>query len=87
MELTVSSKGQVVIPKRLRDARNWPAGTMLEVEELPQGLLLRAKKTGFFPAASLADVVAALGYEGPCLSDSDIAAALDQLHASTAWSA
>jgi AbrB family looped-hinge helix DNA binding protein len=84
MELTVSSKGQVVIPKRLRDARNWPAGTTLEVEELPQGLLLRPKKVAFFPAASLADVVAAVGYEGPCLSDADIAAALEQMHSGAA---
>ena len=40
----LSSKGQIVIPKSLRDARGWKAGTEFTVQETPQGLILRPKK-------------------------------------------
>ena len=33
----LTSKGQVVIPKRVRDRLRWRAGTRLEVTELPEG--------------------------------------------------
>ncbi len=38
----VSTKGQVILPKPIRDARNWPAGTRLVVENTDAGVLLRA---------------------------------------------
>ena len=38
----VSSKGQIVLPKALRDRRGWAAGAELIVEERPEGVLLRA---------------------------------------------
>ena len=38
---TLSTKGQVIIPKALRVARQWGPGTELEVHETPDGLLLR----------------------------------------------
>ena len=34
----VSAKGQVVLPKAVRERRNWPAGTELKVEETPEGV-------------------------------------------------
>lgn len=37
----LSSKGQVIIPKALRMARRWGAGTRLEVHDTPEGLLLK----------------------------------------------
>ena len=37
----LSSKGQVIIPKALRVARQWGAGTRLEVHDTPEGLLLK----------------------------------------------
>jgi AbrB family looped-hinge helix DNA binding protein len=39
---TVSSKGQVILPKAIRDRRNWQAGTCLVVEDTPDGVLLKA---------------------------------------------
>ena len=39
---TVSTKGQVILPKAVRDRRNWDAGTRLTVEETSEGVLLRA---------------------------------------------
>ena len=38
---TVSTKGQVILPKLVRDARRWKAGTRLLVEETADGVLLR----------------------------------------------
>jgi AbrB family looped-hinge helix DNA binding protein len=37
----VSTKGQVILPKAIRDKRNWAAGTELTVEETAEGVLLR----------------------------------------------
>jgi len=40
----VSSKGQVIIPKSIRDAYQLNAGQELEVEIVTQGILLKIKK-------------------------------------------
>ena len=37
----LSTKGQIVLPKSIRDARRWLAGTEFTVEETPEGILLR----------------------------------------------
>jgi len=38
----VSTKGQIVLPKAIRDRRKWAPGTELTVEETPDGVLLKA---------------------------------------------
>ena len=40
----MSSKGQVIVPKAVRDARNWFPGTEFLVEEVEEGILLRPLK-------------------------------------------
>jgi AbrB family looped-hinge helix DNA binding protein len=72
---TVSTKGQVILPKALRDARKWRPGTKLVVEETPDGILLRAAPV--FPATSLDDVVGMLKYDGPPVSLEDMNAAIE----------
>jgi AbrB family looped-hinge helix DNA binding protein len=42
---TVSTKGQVILPKSIRQRRNWDAGTRLVVEDTPEGILLRQAPT------------------------------------------
>ncbi len=37
----LSTKGQVILPKAVRDAKNWDAGRELIVEETDDGVLLR----------------------------------------------
>ncbi len=37
----ISTKGQVILPKAIRDGRHWSAGTRLLVEETADGVLLR----------------------------------------------
>lgn len=38
---TVSTKGQVILPKAVRERRGWNAGTRLLVEDTADGVLLR----------------------------------------------
>jgi AbrB family looped-hinge helix DNA binding protein len=47
---TVSTKGQVILPKSIRQRRNWDAGTRLVVEDTPEGILLR-QAPAFAPTA------------------------------------
>jgi AbrB family looped-hinge helix DNA binding protein len=73
LETTLSSKGQVVIPKELRDARQWHVGMSLTVEAVPQGLLIRPSKKPLFPVTTIEDVMGCARYNGPKLSEAEIA--------------
>lgn len=66
----VSTKGQVILPKGLRDRRHWPPGTRLTVEETPDGVLLKASPT--FAETRLDRVFGTLRHAGPPLSDEDM---------------
>lgn len=59
----LSTKGQVVIPQRLRKARRWDPGTEFAVEEIKDGILLRPISA--FPRVKLEDVIGCLNYHGP----------------------
>jgi AbrB family looped-hinge helix DNA binding protein len=37
----VSTKGQVILPKAIRQQRRWEPGTRLVVEDTPEGVLLK----------------------------------------------
>ncbi len=64
METTrLSSKGQVVLPKWVRDARRWPPGTEFEVREVPEGVMLRAKRP--FKPTTIDEVISRFKYRGP----------------------
>jgi AbrB family looped-hinge helix DNA binding protein len=55
METTkLSSKGQVVLPKSVREAHGWAAGTEFVVELTPDGVRLRTRAP--FPRTELAAV-------------------------------
>lgn len=53
----ISSKGQLVIPKELRDARGWTEGTELEFEESGREIVLRkvSKADPRFPPITWAE--------------------------------
>jgi AbrB family looped-hinge helix DNA binding protein len=64
METTkLSSKGQVVLPKSVRDAHGWAPGTEFEIESTADGVRLRVKAP--FPRTELAQVFGSLAYAGP----------------------
>jgi AbrB family looped-hinge helix DNA binding protein len=59
---TVSTKGQVILPKAIRDRRHWPAGTRLLVEETSEGVLLKSAPA--FAPTRPEDVRGMLAYKG-----------------------
>ena len=67
---TVSSKGQVILPKAIREQRQWPAGTELMVEDTPDGVLLKAKPV--FTPTRPKDVFGSLPHKGAAKSIADM---------------
>lgn len=64
MEITrLSSKGQVIIPKALRDAYQWESGLEFVVIDTGQGVLLKPYRP--FGPTTLHDVAGSLAYDGP----------------------
>ena len=75
MEKTkLSSKGQVVLPRAVREAKDWRAGQVLEVVSTHEGVLLKPVKR--FAAVALADVVGCLPYKGRRKSVAEMDAAV-----------
>jgi AbrB family looped-hinge helix DNA binding protein len=75
MEITkVSSKGQVVIPKQVRDAHGWREGTELIVENTSRGVLLRPKRV--FKRTTVKEVIGCANYKGPARSIEEMDAAI-----------
>ena len=70
----LSSKGQLVLPKAIRDADNLPEGTEFTVERVPQGVLLRPLRP--FPATRLEEVIGCAGYRGSTRSAADMERAI-----------
>ena len=58
----LSSKGQIVIPKPIRDRRHWHEGQVLEIIETDRGLVLQEGK--LFPESRLDDLAGCLKYNG-----------------------
>jgi AbrB family looped-hinge helix DNA binding protein len=59
---TVSTKGQIVLPKAMRQRMNWAPGTRLVVEETPDGVLL--KPAPVFAPTRPEEVAGMLAYRG-----------------------
>jgi AbrB family looped-hinge helix DNA binding protein len=68
---TISTKGQVILPKVIRDQHHWSAGTRLTIEITPDGVLL--KSIPLFPQSSVEAVFGLLPYAGKALS-------VDEMH-------
>jgi AbrB family looped-hinge helix DNA binding protein len=71
---TVSTKGQVILPKAIRDQRHWTTGTELVVEDTPEGVLLRTKPA--FAPTRPKDVFGSLPYKGPAKSIAEMNAGI-----------
>jgi AbrB family looped-hinge helix DNA binding protein len=66
----LSSKGQVILPKSVRDARHWGSGTAFSVELVEDGVLLRPMQQG--TPARLLDVAGRLRKAGPAHSTEEM---------------
>jgi len=58
----MSSKGQVIIPKGIRNQHNWEAGQELRAIDTDDGVLLTPASP--FPETSLQEVASCLPYSG-----------------------
>jgi AbrB family looped-hinge helix DNA binding protein len=65
----LSSKGQLVLPKAIRDADAWSEGTEFLVERVSEGVLLRPVRS--LPITHLEQVIGSAGYRGPARSATD----------------
>ena len=72
---TLSSKGQVVIPKRIRDQLHWVAGTRITLVSSAHGVTLKAdpKPTG----RKLEHLIGMLKHEGHPISNEDLCKPVD----------
>jgi AbrB family looped-hinge helix DNA binding protein len=76
MRARVSSKGQLVLPAEVRHRRGIEAGSEVEIEEVPGGVLLRLVRGPI--AASLDDLLGCTGYTGPKKTLQDMEEAIRQ---------
>lgn len=75
METTrLSSKGQIILPKSVRELHHWSAGMEFVIEDTPDGVMLRPVKS--FSPTRLRDVIGCTGYAGPARSLEDMEAAI-----------
>lgn len=72
----VSTKGQVILPKAIRDHRRWKPGTRLTVEETADGVLL--KPAPLFSPTRIEDVFGCLKYDGPARTIEEMDAAITE---------
>jgi AbrB family looped-hinge helix DNA binding protein len=70
----VSTKGQVILPKALREQRRWGPGTRLVVEDTEDGVLLR--KAPLFAPTTIDRVFGLLAWKGKAKSLEEMDAAV-----------
>jgi len=70
----LSSKGQVIIPKVLRNRHHWEPGQELDAIDTEDGVLL--KPAFAFPVSSLREVAACLSYKGKAKTLEEMEAAI-----------
>ena len=71
---TVSTKGQVILPKAIPQRRHWEPGTRMVVEDTPDGALL--KPAPVFAPTRPEDVAGMLAYRGPAKTLEEMDAAI-----------
>jgi AbrB family looped-hinge helix DNA binding protein len=79
----LSAKGQVVIPKDVRDALGLKPGQALDVTHTAGGVMLRpiAQKSGRSFEEITADIRARITYDGPPVSIEDMSQSIGEMWA------
>lgn len=72
--IRLSSKGQIVIPKAIRDKHHWREGQELEVFESEEGLVVKEKRP--FKKTDLKEVAGCLPYSGKAKTLEEMEAAI-----------
>lgn len=73
---SLSSKGQVIIPKPIRSLHNWRPGQKLQVIDMEDGILLKAAQP--FTETTLEQVAACLPYQGKAKTLAEMEEAIRQ---------
>jgi AbrB family looped-hinge helix DNA binding protein len=73
----LSTKGQLIIPKEIRDRHGWEPGVPLEIEDRGDHLEVRLAEQDF-PETTLEDLIGCLPYEGPAHSVEEMNAAITE---------
>jgi AbrB family looped-hinge helix DNA binding protein len=73
---TLSSKGQMVLPKALRDQKQWKPGAKLTLEDVPGGVLVKLVEAR--KKYTVDDVFGMLKYDGPKLTEAEIERRIDE---------
>ena len=77
METTrLSTKGQIILPKSVRDANAWAPGTEFIVEQTTEGILLRPAAR--FPRTEMSEVAGCLRFKGKPKTLAEMRAAIDR---------
>jgi len=72
----LSTKGQLIIPKEVRERHGWRPGTELIVEDRPDRVVLRSSVD--LPEIDLEDLVGCTGYRGPRRSLEEMEEAIER---------
>lgn len=80
---SLSAKGQVVIPKGVRDALGYKPGQAFDVVKTDGGILLRplARKSGRTTGQIVAEIRALYQHEGPPVTIAEMNTAVDAMFA------
>jgi AbrB family looped-hinge helix DNA binding protein len=63
MTTRLSTKGQLIIPKEIRDRHGWDAGAELEIEDRGDHVVVRRVES--LPETTLEDLIGCANYRGP----------------------
>lgn len=75
LKTRMSSKGQIVLPKEVREAQGWGAGMEFEVE--PQGNVVVLRPARLFAPTTFEEVRGCAGYTGPPVTLEEMDAGVD----------
>jgi len=70
----LSSKGQVIIPKEIRNRHRWETGQVLQAIDTDDGILLRPSSP--FPETTMKEVASCLSYSGKTITIEEMEAAI-----------
>lgn len=72
----LSTEGQLIIPKEIRERHGWTAGMELVVEDHGNSVVLR--RADDLPATTVEDLIGCAGYVGPSRSLKEMEAGVAQ---------
>jgi AbrB family looped-hinge helix DNA binding protein len=66
MTTRLSTKGQLIIPKEIRERHGWGPGAEIEIEDRGDAIVLR--RVAEVPESTLEEILGCTGYRGPAHS-------------------